>query len=171
MHRAKTERRWRARERYGRAGELSRGGCRDVAGGDNLLACAHPQMREIPSKCGLCGALFPCLPGVSSTAAEWRPCHCCERSRAAALSLDKAGDPNALLLYIVRGRNQGTGWHIHARPRDVLYRLRGLSTSMTMTTPPPTRRLFVTLLLSNARKSLAEGSRKNKKRILGNCEI
>ncbi|KYN29762.1 hypothetical protein ALC57_00767 [Trachymyrmex cornetzi] len=43
-------------------------------------------MREILSKCGSCGALFPCLPGVSSTAAEWRPRHCCERSRAAALA-------------------------------------------------------------------------------------
>lgn len=79
------------------------------AGGDNLLACAHPQMREIPSKCGSCGALFPCLPGVSSTATKWRPRHCCERSRAAALFLDKAGDPNALLLCIVRGQNQETG--------------------------------------------------------------
>lgn len=87
------------------------------------------------------------------------------------LSLDKAGDPNALLLCIVRGRNQGTGWRTHARPRDMPYRLRGLSTSMTMTTPPSTRRLFVTLLLSNVKNILAEGSRKNKKRILGNYEI
>jgi len=87
---------------------------------DNLLACAHPQMREILSKCGSCGALFPCLPGVSSTATEWRPRHCCERSRAAALSLDKAGNPNALLLCIVRGeiKKQG-GVYTHKDERRV----------------------------------------------------
>lgn len=127
-----------------------------------MLACAHPQMREIPSKCGSCGALFPCLPGVSSTAAEWRPRHCCERSRAAALSLDKAGDPNALLLCIVRGRNQGTGWRTHAR--DALYRLYGLSTLMTMTTPSPgdSTPICHFAFVKREEEILAGGSRKNR---------
>lgn len=115
-------------------------------------------MREIPSKCGSCGALFPCLPGVSSTAAEWRPRHCCERSRAAALSLDKAGDPNALLLCIVRGRNQGTGWRTYAR--DALYRLYGLSTLMTVTTPPRRLGAYLPLCFCQTRgRDLAGGSR------------
>jgi len=94
------------------AGGSEGNGERGWAGGgdDNLLTCAQPQMREIPSKCGSCGALFPCLPGVSSTAAKWRPRHCCEGSRAAALPRQSRRS-NALLLCIVRARpNQGTGW-------------------------------------------------------------
>lgn len=86
--------------------------------GDNLLACAHPQMREIPLKCSSCGALFPCLPGVSSTATEWRPRHCCERSRAAAL-FRQSRRSNALLLCIVRGRIKKWGGAHTREPRDV----------------------------------------------------
>lgn len=92
-------------------------GTGEVGGGDNLLACAQPQMREISSKCGSCGALFPCLPGVSSTAAEWRPRHCREGSRAAVLPR-QSRPSNALLLCIVRARpNQETGWRRRRRLR------------------------------------------------------
>lgn len=74
-------------------------------------------MREIPSKCGSCGALFPCLPGVSSIAAEWWSRHCCERSRAAALSRQSRRS-NALLLCIVCDRIKERGRRSARESRD-----------------------------------------------------